>query len=798
MNAPTPGFDTWYQALRSYPPYPWQSRLALQVASGQWPRALNLPTGAGKTSVLDIWVWAHVCGLSNIPQRVYWCVDRRLVVDSVALQADFLQQALPSLQTTTLRGGLGNLEDLGLVDPSRPAIIPTTIDQLGSRLLFRAYGSSHWVTPLHAGLAGQDALIVLDEAHLSEPFATTLKTLERQHRNTLGLPWHCLFLTATPRQAGDFNLDDDDYAHPGLQHRLASPKPTRLVECKLEERVAVLVNEATALREAGAAVVAVVVNQVATARAVFHDLQEKGDACLLTGRIRETDRSAILTEYLPRLLAGSRANGREPLFVVATQTIEVGADLDFDALVSECAALSALRQRFGRLNRTGELATAPGVIVHCKEDKDDPVYGSDSKTAWRWLQARSGKGKRRQAIDFSAQAMQNAEWPEETRPDFPLFGDADLAVLAQTSQARRVDVSPWLHGNTRRSEVAVVWRADLGKNTDDWPEIVRTIPPLTRETLTLPLWELQRWLQERHRNAFIGLWDGDELTLGTGADTVLRPGMTVILPADYGGCDRWGWAPGDTTPVSDQGDSERRRRLHPALQVEAVEWLSTYYEMETPLDEREWLAQLGISPSGSWQFIDYPGGLLLHLGAPEPEQVAGVTVPLGMHLRGTARHARALLPPHLPEYLADAVVRAALWHDIGKRDTRFQQMLGAQGRPPLAKSITRTREQARQARQLSGLPTGWRHEIASTAWVRDSELIRYLIATHHGRGRCWLPAQPDQALWQQAGGFDWPDLHARLSATFDPWGLALLETLVRLADWAESREESEKPWSNNR
>jgi CRISPR-associated endonuclease/helicase Cas3 len=789
MDPKMPQFADWYHATRSRTPYPWQTRLAQSIAAGEWPSSLSLPTSSGKTTVLDIWAWAVSQGIPGIPLRLYWCVDRQVVVDGVARQAESLRSLLPRLQIATLHGGL-DLSDPGVSDPTAPAIITSTVDQLGSRLLFRAYGSSRHVAPIHAALAGNDALLVLDEAHIAAPFASVLESVSRFRRDGLGLPWRVLFLSATPRGEQGFALDENDYAHADLNRRLSAPKRASLVEVARDNLVNTLGDQAKQLRNQGAGVIAIICNRVRVARAVARQLTAHGETCLITGRVRRPDRERILSDFLPRLEAGSRAAGRAPLYVVSTQTIEVGADFDFDGMVTECAAMSALLQRAGRLNRAGELAEAPMVIVYGKGGRDvDPVYGDDLKAAWTWLTERAGKSKN---VDLSPMALRGVPSPQEAEPPYPMLGNADLQVLAQTSNDNDIDISPWLHGYQTKAEVSVVWRRDMPKDTDDWPDYVRKLPPVGSEILNLPIWELKDWLESQHESHPVAVWDGDSCKVRTGDNAYLRIGITVVVPSSYGGCDEWGWAPDSHGPVTDLADTEHRLRIHPSLQEEAGDWLAAYNDDEEPIDDETLLDLAGIKPTASWRLVDYPGGVIVVFGAPMPEQVAGVEVGLDEHSRGVADYARAFCHPALPSELADSIHKAALWHDIGKADDRFQVALGAKGTHKIAKSRSRSRAAARQAWTLSGLKPGWRHEIGSAAHLAtDDELIRYLVATHHGRGRCWLPATPDPELWDAAGGAGWSDLHARLSERYGRWGLAYLETVVRLADWQRSRFEAE-------
>lgn len=754
-------FAAFYHRLHGRAPFPWQVRLAGEVEAGRWPDALTLPTSAGKTAVVDVWLWALDKGLAGTPRRLYYLIDRRVLVDAAAEYASScVAVSGQDVSVVRLRGGMGVSDDEWLLDPTRPAFISTTVDQLGSRLLGRAYGVGRHSAPLHAGLAGNDALIVVDEAHLVEPLRQTLAAIGRlrlRGPHPPALPWHLLIMTATPlADARSIGLGEDDRSHPVLSRRLNARKLARLLPAEVDG-AATLANEARRLREGGAGVVGVIANTVDLARAIHERLAPDAESILLIGRARAPDREGLAKELYARAGTSTRGKNRPPLYVVATQTVEVGLDLDFDALVTELAPLSALRQRFGRLDRLGEMGDARASIV-ARSEANLP-YGKDAlQAAAKWLREQvtsiKGEGK---VIDFGITALEArmaiSPLPQEGTTRAPLLLPEDVELLFDP--AVDIDITPYLHGERRSQDVQVAWRAALDElGEEDWAEAVESLPPASLETLSVPLYAARAWLsghsapvgdldasqppeeseQPGRASAFVA-WDGEIAQVGMDP-LLLRPGMTLVVPASRGGCDRFGWHPASRTPVAD-------------------------------------LYAIGKLKPSRWS------------GSNARTQRA---VELHQHMKGVGEKALAFARGcGLDEVLAQQVAEAGRLHDVGKNDDRFQLMLGAPLGTLLAKSGA---HEVRVSRMLSGLPRGWRHEVASLAARPDMPpLVRYLVGTHHGHGRPWLPASPDTELWRAARGPEWPALVAKMRADYGYWGLAYLEALVRLADWARSAEE---------
>src|SRR5207248_2279956 len=177
-------------------------------------------------------------------------------------------------------------------------------------------------------------------------------------------------------------LGQDDLKHPVLSPRLRAVKLTRLRKCT--DLVTSAVSAALELFE-NARVVGVIVNTVQNARKIFEQLSRVPNAmaALFIGPVRPIDRDRIIAEWLPRIKTGRNRSHDQQIFVVATQTIEVGADIDLDAVVTEAAPLDVLRQRFGRLDRLGELGTTYATILRTPEDFR--AYGDATGKTWTWL-----------------------------------------------------------------------------------------------------------------------------------------------------------------------------------------------------------------------------------------------------------------------------------------------------------------------------------------------------------------------------------------------------------------------------
>jgi len=656
-------FAAFFEALWGFAPFPWQQRLLATVVEQGWPHTLDLPTGSGKTAVLDVAVFALAVDADRAPgerrqrRRVVMVIDRRVVVDQAWVRARAMARALAEaqegvlaavasrlrrlqgddeaepLRASVLRGGMARDDDWAR-SPAQPTIIVSTVDQVGSRLLFRGYGVSNAMRPIHAGLLGHDALYLLDEVHLSRPFEQTLSAIAG-HAAVQGGPsggLDVVRMSATPggSSVSVFELAGDDRAHPVLARRIGASKRATLRSVKTTARAerkaraaiaAACIEEVTALWTDEVGVAAVIVNRVDTARQVAALAEAQAarsgwEVALVTGRMRPLDRHDLFQRLDVALQDRAHRAPDHRILVVSTQTLEAGADFDFDALVTECASLDALRQRFGRLDRRGDLGRTRATIVAASHQVTfgddatsappvDPVYGEALAWTWRWLGelAAADEGE---AVDFGIGALgaqldglaPEALAPMLARRDYaPHLLPTFLDLWAQTAPRPDVEpeVAPFLHGPRPQSpDVQIVWRADLepdwlraaGAGDRAWTEaladVLSSCPPSALEALSVPLWAARAWLASvevrraggaQHEVPAVAdvegataeeavedgamapalIWRGDE-TVVASTSVHLHPGATLVVPASYGGLARGNWAPDAVDPVRDRGD----------------------------------------------------------------------------------------------------------------------------------------------------------------------------------------------------------------------------------------------------
>jgi CRISPR-associated endonuclease/helicase Cas3 len=890
-------FADVYRALHGYDPFRWQERAATELADGVvWP-ALVAPTASGKTTLIECWLYARSIR-ADLPRRLFWVVDRRGVVDQVAAYAcgvvDELAAAPSNSPAAAVREGLrtasggldpvvrvwrGALDDEDAAAESREplpphaiAIVCSTIDQVGSRLLFDGYGIAPRSRALHAGLVGIDSLIVLDEAHLPAPFLQTLRLVaEIQGERNSVRPVRAVPITATPRSGSHaFTLASAELKEGAISRRIRASKPTRLEPLRRGTQAEALIRAAQPLLLKGA-VLGVVANTVRDARDVHDAFAHAGTdrALLVIGPSRPLDRAPLLGEIPTR---EERKAIMEAVVVVGTQTLEVGLDIDFDALVSACAPLPALVQRFGRVDRVGALGRAEGVIV--EPPRRCPVYGEATAQTWAWLNEITD------GLDFGVNPLRDllaSRAPPEPEPP----PHTPLLLLPHVETLRMTRLShPWppetalfLRGEAdHQPEVQLGWRDDLAPGRErEWPERVLARPPHPGELVSLPLGALRRWLQGGEAAAFADVEgsgesdaaatdgrrgalrvrppgpDGERTIEIVGPDE-LRPGDVLLVPAAYGGCDRFGWAPESTDQVVDLG-SLSRRRARVLVRASASGEIGTLVPTTRQALDRD-----EISREDAYRELRASAQAWLEAGADLPERhqkerarlislpETGEAIPVGetdlvlagrrprQRKAGTPvlyyEHAAAVEERTLSHAdlcgvspaVASALGVAARYHDLGKLDKRFQAWLGDGSQDPsqpLAKSGGRlSPKRIAEAREASGWPQGKRHELLSAVLLAraaplgdgiDDGLVQHLVTTHHGLSRPFFEVVPDDSETPVPANVegrtveapanalpDWPshvETMNRLEDELGIWGLAYLEALLVLADRAVSAAE---------
>ena len=364
----------------------------------------------------------------------------------------------------------------------------------------------------------------------------------------------------------------------GKRWNASKPAELREPKKKLEDEMVTAAKELSA--GDGVSVVGVIANTVGAARAIFEQLRNlKGaEAVLLIGRNRPYCAQKLWVQYKERIAAKKGRAVGGLLYVVATQTVEVGANIDFDALVTEAAPLDSLRQRFGRLNRLGNDRVAKAVIVRRKEDV---VYGAATGHTWEFL-------KQHEPVDFGVAAM---DVVVKHCPDLalvnaaseagPLLFPAHLELWVQTNPTPSPDpdVAPFLHGRQalEAADVQVVWRADLKNGDEDsWEKTVELAPPVATEALGMPVAAVRRWLRDqnqeiadvegiaieetkeekRDRGRSVLRWRGiGKSKIASAKD--IHPGDTVVVPTSYDGADEFGWNPAfaGTLDIGDEANN---------------------------------------------------------------------------------------------------------------------------------------------------------------------------------------------------------------------------------------------------
>ena len=792
-------------------PYDYQRRLAERACDS---RLISVPTGLGKTAAVTLaWLWNRVDqGAGQWPRRLVYCLPMRTLVEQTHSECRKWLESHGLLwngkESHSGKVGLHLLmggEEAGEWDvyPEENAILIGTQDMLLSRALNRGYGMSRYRWPMHFGLLNNDSLWVMDETQLMGVGVETSAQLDGfRHFGQWLQHGRCptWWMSATlesarlatvdhPLPQGGWprvELEEEDRTK--VQHRLEAMKTLHQARLTLskatKDRYASEVASMVLEKHITGGLTLVIVNRVDRAQAVFTALQKAGrkeNVALVHSRFRGPDR---------RKQQDVLIHGSGDRIVIATQAVEAGVDVSARVLITELAPWASLVQRFGRCNRDGGFNASGGADIHWidlefeKDDDAAPYTLADFKKARDELKVLSGSSVSPRALSGINVVPAAVIRPVIRRKDL-----VDLFDTTPDIAGHDLDISRYIREGDD-TDVQVFWR-DLS-NSDGVPDEA-TADPVRDELCRVAVHRFQPFLKKLNESKDgpkAWIWDG--LNEAWQNATRARAGAVYLLDHRVGGYSM------------DLG------------------WTGVHAK---PSKTAEWTVPL---PPVAAESPDATSrDPLTHTGRPQTldDHTADVLAALRRVLIGVAPG----------ESESAALLTAARWHDVGKVLGDFQEMLrGVAGTEAPAGILAKS---GKRGGSMPAHRRHFRHELASAlVWLAQhdgepqADLIAYLIAAHHGKVRLSIRSLPEEIgdranpdrlfargildgevlpavpgytdaetplnLGLMKIGADEegnPSWLARMIAVRDergPFGLALLEALLRAADMRASAAEA--------
>ncbi|MGL6195584.1 MAG: type I-G CRISPR-associated helicase/endonuclease Cas3g [Thermoguttaceae bacterium] len=565
-------------------------------------------------------------------------------------------------------------------------------------------------------------------------------------------------------------------------------------------------------------------------------------AVLLTGQIRGKEREDLLKKSEMQPFLGNGTENQQPAFLVATSAAEVGWDLHADHYVGDLSTLDSMIQRLGRINRFGQVAESQIHIVHEIFDKKkggDGDTDKKKKTLSPYDIARQQtleifKEIKKAGGDVSPLALRKyrdrteafSPKPEEKRLtdillDFWSFTSIDDDIPA------RPEVADYLKGDTDGPpQTVLVWRSDVEINglcsEDVTEEDVQTWFEKNRiksqERLSMPTYDLPfsandskkkttPWV-EKHADKNVIMIRPNSGILRTKLgklDNQQLKFATLIFPVSACGLTPDGtFDPKTETAATDVSDAAENKNIYELRRLDGIfeyRILGDKFDSLEGNNVRQTIKNIANAIGKKYVFhfqtqaedetADVPESrwlVLLTDKVSTDSQTASEVVTLDNHHEKTAEIMRGFCERlGLSEQLSEALILAAKYHDLGKRNEKWQR---AAGNDDLENPIAKSKDGFFNGHALNG----YRHELGS---VREAakvdeinnhelrDLILHVIAAHHGWSRPHFLCHLDAG----AKNTDFADeiyeqklIFATLQKRFGWWGLAWLESLLRRAD----------------